>query len=177
MQKSSLAAFAIAGGLFLAGCGGEGETPVDAPAPAATSAPAEETTAAAPEVADSATAIEIAEQLEAEVATVVKVTEVTEDNDVNELIGRPSQYTSAAWIADEAMEDPSATGIDSGAVVEVFENAEDAKTRSDYIQGMLKESGGVLGTEYHHLQDNVLLRVSGQLKPSQAALYEEAFAG
>ncbi|WP_139003657.1 hypothetical protein [Arthrobacter crystallopoietes] len=109
--------------------------------------------------------------------TIVKVTEVTENNDLNELIGRPGQYTGAAWITDEAASDQSAKGIDGGAVVEVFENAEDAQTRSVYVQGILKEGGPAFGTEYHHLDENVLLRVSGELKPSQAKAYEAAFVG
>ena len=176
MKKTALSILTLAGGLLLAGCGAE--TSEEVPAPAASSAPATES--AAPALtgeAKPATAIGIAEQLAAEVPTIVKVTEVTENNDVNELIGRPGQYTGAAWITDEAASDQSAKGIDGGAVVEVFENAEDAQTRSDYIQGILKEGGPAFGTEYHHLDENVLLRVSGELKPSQAKAYEAAFVG
>ncbi|MCC3273221.1 hypothetical protein MUK71_03870 [Arthrobacter zhangbolii] len=108
--------------------------------------------------------------------TISAVTEVTELNDTNGLIGRPGQYISAAWISDTAA-DSAETGIDGGAVVEVFADEADAQTRSDYIQGVLEGMGPAFGTEYHYMDGAVLLRVSGVLMPSQAALYEEAFAG
>ncbi|MCC3279935.1 hypothetical protein LJ754_12320 [Arthrobacter sp. zg-Y40] len=102
------------------------------------------------------------------------VTEVTEANDSNGLIGRPGQYTSAAWIADTSA-DPAQTGVDGGAVVEVFATEADAQTRAAYIQDVLKSMGPAFGTEYHYLKGSVLLRVSGKLMPSQASLYEQAF--
>jgi len=119
--------------------------------------------------------VEVAAALQSQVPTITGITEVTEANDANNLIGRPGQYVSAAWIADSAA-DPAQTGIDGGAVVETFATPENTQTRSDYIQGVLQGAGGVLGTEYHYLNGTVLLRVSGILMPSQAAVYEEAFS-
>lgn len=116
-------------------------------------------------------ALTVAERLQAAIPSVTLVTEVTENNDSNNLIGRPGQYLTAAWVAD-ASADPTQTGIDGGAVVEVFANAEDAQSRSTYIQDTLRSMGPAFGTEYHYFDGSVLLRVSGVLVPSQAALYE-----
>ncbi len=35
----------------------------------------------------------------------------------------------------------------------------------------------ILGTEYDYVRDGLLLRVAGDLKPSQAKAYEKAFVG
>lgn len=121
-----------------------------------------------------ADATPIATALKAKVASITKVTTVTEALDSNQLLGRPNQYTSAAWIADSGAT-PGETGIDGGAVVEVFANAEDAKTRSEYILRVLKEGGPILGTEWPHLKGAALLRVSGQLSPSVNKQYAAAF--
>ncbi|WP_307103290.1 hypothetical protein [Arthrobacter globiformis] len=94
--------------------------------------------------------------------------------DSNKLLGRPGQYTSAAWIADSGAT-PGETGVDGGATVEVFETAADAKTRSEYILGVLKEMGPAFGTEWHHLKGTTLLRVSGKLSPSVNTQYKAAF--
>jgi hypothetical protein len=151
-------------------------------APATSSAPAAATTTAAgtptptptptPTVAADATSVATA--LKAKVATITKVTMVTEELDSNKLLGRPGQYTSLAWITD-AGATAGETGTDGGAVVEVFANAEDAKTRSEYILGVLKEMGPAFGTEWHHLDGATLLRVSGQLSPSVNDQYTAAF--
>ncbi|MDO5744130.1 MAG: hypothetical protein Q4P23_06655 [Micrococcaceae bacterium] len=174
MNKKAVAALLLSGGLLLGGCGAaESEpSPTD-------QVPVESGTVAAQaqsrEAAEAVTALDVAKQLEGEIPTITAVTEVTEDNDANNLIGRPGQYVSAAWIADKSGV-AKETGIDGGAVVEVFATADDAQTRSDYIQSVLKEGGGVFGTEYHYLKDSRLLRVSGNLKPSSAKVYEEAAA-
>ena len=170
MKKTAISALFISGMLFLSGCGASES---DSPSAVQTSdGPAAEVAQPeTPKEVKAVTAMDLAERLEDEIPTITEVTEVTEDNDSNNLIGRPGQYVSAAWISDKAGE-PKTTGIDGGAVVEVFETADDAQTRSDYIQGVLKEGGAMFGTEYHYLKDSQLLRVSGKLKPSAAKTYE-----
>jgi hypothetical protein len=121
-----------------------------------------------------ADATSIATALEAKVASITKITTVTEALDSNKLLGRPNQYTSAAWITDSGAT-ARETGIDGGAVVEMFENEADAKARSAYILRVLKEGGPVLGTEWHHMKGTALLRVSGQLSPSVNKQYAAAF--
>ncbi|RAX44989.1 hypothetical protein DQ354_12870 [Arthrobacter sp. AQ5-06] len=112
--------------------------------------------------------------LKAKVQSITAVTTVTEELDTNKLLGRPGQYTSAAWIAD-AGATPGATGIDGGAVVEVFATAADLQTRSEYIQGVLKKMGPAFGTEWHHVKGTTLLRISGKLNPSVNDQYGAAF--
>jgi hypothetical protein len=113
-------------------------------------------------------------ELKAKAPSITGITTVTEELDSNKLLGRPNQYTSAAWIADSGAT-PGGTGIDSGAVVEVFANEADATARSEYILAILKKAGSAFGTEWHHQKGNVLLRVSGVLSPASTTKYKAAF--
>ncbi len=170
------AAAATSIALLLSGCGAE-ESPADTSAGTATSssnAPAASSSAPAPETApveQDATAV--AEQNKQ--TTTTKVVTITEDNDPNNLIGRPNGYVSAAVLYDS-----NATctelGVSCGATVEVWSDAAAAKARSEYIQAILKDAP-VLGSELHTLNGAVLLRVDGkQLKPSQAKAYADALS-
>lgn len=171
-MRKHLIALGVAA-VLLAGC--------SAPTTQATSesaAPTQATTSASPEPTatqtQTADAPSIAAELKAKVPSISGITPVTEALDSNKLLGRPNQYTSAAWIADSGAT-PGETGIDSGAVVEVFVNEDDATARSEYILGVLKKAGPAFGTEWHHRKGNVLLRVSGVLTPSTNDLYAAAF--
>ena len=62
--------------------------------------------------------------------------------------------------------------IERGGSIEVFPDAELAKGRAEYIQGVLKNSG--LGAEYDYVHGPVLVRVTGNLSPSKAQDYERA---
>ncbi|MDQ0239526.1 hypothetical protein [Arthrobacter bambusae] len=116
----------------------------------------------------------MATELKPKVLSITGITPVTEALDSNKLLGRPNQYTSAAWIADSGAT-AGRTGIEGGAVVEVFANAADGTARSEYILGVLKKAGPAFGTEWHHLKGNVLLRVSGVLGLSVNDQYTAAF--
>ncbi|MEU4427140.1 hypothetical protein AB0F81_41500 [Actinoplanes sp. NPDC024001] len=102
-----------------------------------------------------------------------------EDTDPNNLLGRPNGYLSRAS-ADLPGGDTGADAysVDRGLVVEAFADAEAAKRRSDYIQGLQKDNP-VLGTEWHYLcaDGTVLVRVSGNVKPSRAKKIEAAVTG
>ena len=169
-MRKHLAAIGVAA-VVLTGCSAQ-DTPATSSAPAAVATTAASTPTPTPTVAADATTVATA--LKAKVTTITKVTTVTEELDSNKLLGRPGQYTSLAWITD-AGATAGETGTDGGAVVEVFANAEDAKTRSEYILGVLKEMGPAFGTEWHHLDGATLLRVSGQLSPSVNDQYAAAF--
>lgn len=103
--------------------------------------------------------------------------EITEDNDPNDTIGRPGSYVTAAVLYDSRVQCPEPTEIeiDCGAKVEVFETAEGAQARADYIAGLIESTGGLV-TEYDYVSGTVVLRVAGAIKPSEAAAYEAAFA-
>lgn len=109
----------------------------------------------------------------AEAVGAEKVVEITEDNDPNNLIGRPNGYVEAAVIYAKGAQCDE-LGVSCGATVELFEDADDAERRSDYIQGVL-EKAPMLDSEYHYLDGAALLRVSGDIKPSDAEDYEKAF--
>lgn len=101
----------------------------------------------------------------------------TENDDPNNLLGRPGQYTSRASADVEGGDLTAKDGaIDRGIVVEAFPSAADAQRRSDYIEGILKGSP-LLGTEWHYLSGAVLVRVTGKVKPSAAAKVEAAVKG
>lgn len=169
MRKQMIALGVAA--IFLAGCSAPStESAVATKAPEETSA----SPTATPTPTQAADATAVATELKSKVPSITGITTVTEDLDSNNLLGRPNQYISAAWIAD-AGATPGGTGIDSGAVVEVFANEEDATARSEYILGILKSSGPMFGTEWHHQKGNVLLRVSGVLSPSVNDEYMAAF--
>lgn len=171
-MRKHLVALGVAA-TILVGCSAPSTQPAaSTAAPETTAASATPTPTPAPAQATDATAV--ATELKAKISSITGITTVTEELDSNKLLGRPNQYTSAAWIAD-AGATPGETGIDSGAVVEMFTNEADATARSEYIQGILQKAGPAFGTEWHHQKGKVLLRVSGVLSPSVNDLYKAAF--
>jgi hypothetical protein len=99
----------------------------------------------------------------------------TEDTDPNNLIGRPSGYTSATFAYDNRVPDCKAKPESMcGAQVEQFANEADAKRRFDYIGGIYK-AAPILGTEYLTVEGSTLLRVTGELKPTVNRAYVAAF--
>ena len=161
------AATAIAAALLMAGC----STPAaNAPAsPQTSAAPAPVQTSTPPVVRDAEAWADVVKQ-----PSTTKVVVITEDNDPNDLIGRPNGYTSAAIIYDSGAECVE-LGASCGGTVEVWGSAADAKARSEYIQGVLKDAP-MFGTEYHTLNGDALLRIAGQVKPSVAEAYATAFS-
>lgn len=121
-----------------------------------------------------AAAVSIAEDVESQVDSVTKIVEITEDNDPNNLIGRPNGYETAAVIYDSRVHCDD-LGVECGAVVEQWPDDAAAEQRSAYIQGIL-EGTPAFGTEYHYLDGAVLLRVWGDLNPTDAEEYEDAFS-
>jgi hypothetical protein len=111
-----------------------------------------------------------------ELPTVTRAVEVTEDNDPNDLIGRPNGYEGATVFYDKRVAECSELGVSCGATLEIWPDGESAQRRAAYIQGILKESP-MLGSEYHYRDGALLLRVTGELKPSEASAYERALAG
>lgn len=140
-----------------------------APAVEQGSAPAVEETTAPP---TPPTATELAEDIKVAVSAAAVIT-ITEDNDPNDLIGRPTGYVDAA-IVNAAGFDCTELGVACGATIEVWPTSADAADRAAYIMGILDESP-IFGTEYHSVSGVYLLRVSGEIVPSEASTYEDAF--
>jgi hypothetical protein len=122
---------------------------------------------------DNPDASAIAKDIESQVDSVTKTVEITEDNDPNDLIGRPGGYEQAVSIYDSRATCDSELDITCGAKVEVFATEAGAKDRRDYLVNIVSQTGGLL-SEYDYLDGVVLLRVNGQLKPSEAEEYEAA---
>jgi len=156
--------------LLLSGCTA---TP-DGPPSNQPGAPAAASATPTPTVAAPPTSAALAAELQAAIPTITSVSAITEENDTNDMIGRPNGYVGGDFITDSRATECYDGGVACGAVIEDWANAADAQTRSDYIQGILKESP-VLGSEYNYIRDGLLLRVSGELLPSAAAEYESVF--
>lgn len=122
-----------------------------------------------------ASAHDAAAAIQGKVGTVQKVEDLTEDTDSNELLGRPNGYKAATVIYDSRAQ-CDGPGVDCGAVIEQWPSESAAKKRADYIQSILKDSP-ILGSEYDYTDGAILLRISGNLKPSEAQEYEAAFTG
>lgn len=120
---------------------------------------------------------DLVQQVRAGVPEITDALVYDETTDPNDLLGRPNGYTGAASLTDSRATDAAGTGgIDLGAVLEVWPTSVDAQARADYI-ATLQKGNTLLGSEYHHVRGNVLLRVSGQLPPSVDATYAVAFGG
>ena len=77
-------------------------------------------------------------------------------------------------IADGGAQCPSdGPGVDCGATIEQWPNAEAAQRRADYIQAIGKSLPTM--SEWTTVKGNLLLRVTGTLKPSAAEVYKAAF--
>jgi serine/threonine-protein kinase len=125
-----------------------------------------------------ATAQQAAETIKAAVPEVTSLITITEDNDQNNMIGRTSGYVAATVLVDSRITegcDTGKPGIVCGAGVEQWPDEAAAQRRADYIKTMLS-SAPFLGSEYETVKGNLLLRVSGKLKPSAAQAYQAAFA-
>lgn len=151
---------------LLAGCGGGQEAAPASQVSPASALSASTTTAEAVQSASAA-----ARALN--VPSVVKVVDLTEDTDPNNLIGRPNGYTAASVIYDSGASCVS-LGVSCGATVEQWATPADAQRRADSIQQILTASP-VLGSEYHSVRGPLLLRASGKLKSSVWATYQAAF--
>lgn len=95
------------------------------------------------------------------------------------MIGRNTGYVAAIVIVDPRTGeecDQKEPGIVCGAGVEQWPDRGAAQQRADYLKTVMS-SMPILGTEYATVRDNLLLRVSGKLRPSDADQYKAAFNG
>lgn len=104
----------------------------------------------------------------------------TAETDLNDMLGRPGGYTSKAAFVDTRIDvsdvgDTSEGAIELGGGVEVFDDADGAHDRATYIQG-IAEALPFAAREYDYVAGGVLVRLSVQLTPDQAARYGTALA-
>jgi hypothetical protein len=122
-------------------------------------------------------ALQYAAALKARLPRVRTLINITENNDPNNLIGRPNGYTSATVLVDPDGAPCQGTnfGVNCGATIEVWPTAQDVTARVERIQSLLKSAGSFLGSEYDYPAGAALLRVYGTIKPSIAKTYEAAW--
>jgi hypothetical protein len=119
------------------------------------------------------------DKLSASVTTAKLTGTVTAENDPNDLLGRPNQYTSKVTFSDGRISADDVSGtekgdVDRGGSIEVFGNAVDAKVRAQYIQAVTKSMPAL--SEYDYVRGAVLVRVSHHLTSKQASDYKSATA-
>lgn len=153
--------------LALTACSSEGD--------GGSPSPAESSAASTTEATDSADATQVADELKGASPTAGQVVTITEDNDPNDKIGRPNGYVTAAVLYDSEITCDS-LGVDCGMTVEVYANEAAARNRGETIQSHRAEMP-FLGDEWDYLKGPVLLRISGELKPSSAEKYASRFGG
>lgn len=153
----------LAVAIAVAGCSsGESSSATDSTPPPKDASTAQDATA-------------VAEDLLAGSDTATEVVTITEDNDPNDKIGRPNGYKSAAVLYDSRVTCDS-LGVDCGLTVEVFPDESLARERADHLQSAFK-SMPIMGSEWNYLKGPVLVRITGELKPSEAAVYADRFGG
>jgi hypothetical protein len=174
MIKTAAALAVLA--LALTGCGGTStavspKPTVTVTVPATSAAPTEK----APDVT---TAKGVGDALAEQIPQMKVTTVYTEVSDPNDLLGRPSGYGSKIAFSDTRVEADDANGTDKddlerGGSIEVYADPEQAKTRASYI-ATIQKSSSLFGSEYHYLDQGVLVRVTGNLTPTVAKDYQAA---
>lgn len=124
---------------------------------------------------DPVDATAVAEDLKSASGTATTIETITEDNDPNDKIGRPNGYESAAVIYDSEVSCDS-LGVDCGLTIEVYPDETGAIARAEYLQ-TIQRSMPLLGSEWDYVKGGVLVRISGNLKPSSATKYSDQFDG
>jgi hypothetical protein len=171
-SASALPVFALTLALSLTGCSSTPAEPDITVTPTTTSP--SPTPSPTPEPVDTSAAA-IAAAIKASISSSGDVVQITEDNDPNNVIGRPTGYLDAATLYDSRVSCDE-LGAECGASIEIWGDPAAAQARMDYIQGILS-STTVLGTEYDYVRGNAIIRVTGELKPSEASEYEAAIDG
>ena len=130
------------------------------------------------------TAEEVYEKLKEKNQNIGRVVVYSEETDINELLGRPNQYTSKVTFEDLRVPqtnknlDPEYFSQEEinepqGGTIEVFESEEDMKKRKEYV-GAVTSSMSVF-VEYSYSDGVYLLRLDKSLTPAQAKEYEDLF--
>ena len=120
------------------------------------------------------TAEDICSELKNSNSNIGKIVVYTSETDMNNLLGRPNQYTSKVNFADNRISKEYVEENDAkGGTIEVFGNKTDMEKRKEYIEQISNSSS--MFAQYIYSKGNVLLRLEKELTPEQAKEYEEAF--
>lgn len=103
-----------------------------------------------------------------------KIVVYNEETDLNNLLGRPNQYTSKIQFADNRLDQSYVEENDAkGGTIEVFKSKEDLENRKSYIE-TLSASASIF-VQYIYSKGNALLRLDQEITPNQASEYERIF--
>jgi len=118
----------------------------------------------------------MADALQAAIPALKVRIQMTEDNDDNDLFGRPGQYDQVTFLGDDHLDcgtaDYESLDTACGVKVERWPSAKAAQARAEDIQQKLKDFG--LGAEYDYVVGRLVVRASGDYKPSQARVIQRA---
>lgn len=127
------------------------------------------------------TAEDVFYKLKEKNANVRRYVNYTEESDINNLLGRPNQYTSKVTFEDIRLKqtnkdlDPTYFSQEEinepiGGTIEVFNNTDDLKKRKDYVDSITSSISAL--AEYSYSNNYILLRLNHDLTPAQASEYE-----
>lgn len=98
-----------------------------------------------------------------------------ESTDPNGNLGRPNHYISKADFSDKNLnqEDPNSL---NGGTIEVFSSEDDCNSRYEYLNKFTDPKLGPIGLkQYMYKSKYSILRISYDITPTQAKVYEDAF--
>ena len=180
MRSATLAAAAAATTLLtLAACSSSSVTTVPVTTGTAAPAAATSTQPATTHPASALTAEQVLAGLKAHGLPITAEVDYTDATDPNHLQGRPNGYTSSADFTDpraraaQGALTATGPGVVNGGGVEVYPDASGARSRGTYIATITK-AAPILGDGYDYVAGPVLLRLSTDLTPDQAAAYRAA---
>jgi hypothetical protein len=158
------------------GGGGEAAAPPAQEPSAAAAAPTAAASTAAP-AAEPTTGASVVAKLAAAGLPVKLTIDYDETTDPNKQLGRPGGYIDKVAFVDSRIKPEDVLDDDEGSIelgggVEVYVSEKEAQARADYIKSVT--AGTPALTEYGYVKGGVLLRLSQQLTPTQAAEYEAA---
>lgn len=143
---------------LLAACGDSSETVSNIP---------DQPAVAPVEQYESATAL--AEKLAQSGLPLVDIVTVTQENDDNDMLGRPNGYTSKVYFKDSRHMDAGLNPEEQNTI-EIFANEDDATARREYIEKVVKEMP--MFNQYIIQSGTAVMRLDRALEPDQAAAYE-----
>lgn len=106
-----------------------------------------------------------------QVANIVDISAVTEDNDPNEKLNKAGGYTAQVYFSSDLINRDTVSGstvidkgTDCGGSIEVYITPEDAEKRNEYLAAF---DGGIFASGSHAVIGTVLVRTSDKLKASE----------
>lgn len=106
---------------------------------------------------------------------VTKTVRLTEETDLEEMLGRSDGYDHAAIFFDSRLTCQVAD-LDCGAMLEVWDDHDEATFRAEDIKA--RQTGmEFLGNQHVYVDGRMVLRVSAELTSSQAEKYRDALLG